>query len=244
MLRLRLPPSWPRPSRAGSLLVAAGLLLPGCAGLTGPRDAGSWFVARGADMMDTVGVRLGVGVGLGAYARITQSAQLGFMLRGPAETELVGASETARSDRFEVRGVPCVMVGTIGRYGGLWSERSREVMIPFYSTRDEVPGPIRRRIIAGVVPLDGEADNWRGSVGAGLHLVVLGVEAEVRPFEFLDFFAGLLGYDPSADDVPVAPAPEGEADPGAVPAAGVGSDAGGGAGAGTGAGSGAGSSAG
>ena len=207
-----------------ALLLAPALALSGgCAGLTGPRDAGSWLGARGADMMDVVGVRLGVGVGLGAYVRITQSAQLGFMLRGPAETELVGASETARNDSFEVRGVPCVMVGTIGRYGGLWSERSSEVMIPFYSTRDALHSPIRRAIIAGVVPLDGRADNWRGEIGAGLHLVILGAEAEVRPLELVDFFAGLLGYDPSGDDVPVGeagpgpPAPSAPA-PGGAPA--------------------------
>jgi hypothetical protein len=202
---VRFPPAW--------LLAPLLAVLGGCAGLTGPRDAVSWLGARGADMMDVVGLRLGVGVGLGAYARVTESAQLGFMLRGPAETQLVGASESARDDSFEVRGVPCVMVGTIGRYGGLWSERSREVMIPFYSTRDGVYSPIHRSIIAGVVPLDGAADNWRGSVGAGLHAVILGAEAEVRPWELLDFLAGLLGYDPSGDDVPV-----GEAGSGAVPA--------------------------
>jgi hypothetical protein len=202
----------PRPAHVlGPLLLTLACLagLAGCAGITGPRDASSWLEARGADMMDVVGVRLGVGVGLGAYVRITESAQLGFMLRGPAETALVGESESAQSDSFEVRGVPCVMVGTIGRYGGLWSERSREVMIPFYSTRDGVYSPIRRWIIAGVVPLDGRADNWRGSIGAGLHAVIIGAEAEVRPWELVDFFAGLLGYDPGGDDVPVGEAGSG-----------------------------------
>ena len=40
-------------------------------------------------------------------------------------------------------------------------------------------------------------------MGAGLHLLLLGVEAEVHPFEIIDFVAGLVGYDPSGDDVPV-----------------------------------------
>ena len=211
-----------KPSLALLLAPVLALLLGGCAGITGPRDAHSWLSARGADMMDVFGLRLGVGVGLGAYVRITESAQLGFMLRGPAETELVGASETARNDSFEVRGVPCVMVGTIGRYGGLWSERSREVMIPFYSTRDEVHSPIHRTIIAGVVPLDGRADNWRGEIGGGVHLIIIGAEAEVRPLELIDFFAGLLGYDPAGDDVPVGEAGSGEpAPPAPAPGAGT-----------------------
>ena len=186
---------------APALLLLA--LLPACVGGTGRRDVGSWMEARGADFMDMVGVRVGVGVGLGVYVRATEWLQLGFMRRGPTETSLVGGSGTVREESFRVRGVPCAMFGTIGRYGGLWTESTREVMLPGYSNRFDVVSPIRREIIAGVVPLDGLADDWEASFGLGVHAIVLGLEAEVRPLQIVDFIAGLLGYDPAGDDVPV-----------------------------------------
>ncbi len=186
------------------LLLLPVLLASGCAGLTGRRDVGSWFEARGADVMDVFGVRLGVGVGVGAFVRATEYAQLGFMVRGPSEATLVGASETSRSDSFRVRSVPCLELGTIGRYGGLWYDSTREVMLPGWSSRDAARSPIRREIIAGFVPVDGRLDDWRGEIGVGLHVFVFGFEAELRPFEVVDLLGGLVGYDPSGDDVPVA----------------------------------------
>jgi len=199
---------------AAALALALPLLLaPGCAGLTGRRDLSSWFEARGADLMDVFGARVSVGVGLGVYVRATEYAQLGFMMRGPAEATLVGATETARSDSFQVRGVPCLMFGTIGRYGGLWFDSHREYMVPGWSSRDEPRSPIHRDVIAGIVPLDGRADDWRGAFGFGLHAFLVGVEAEVRPWQAIDFLGGLVGYDPSGDDVPVAGADSGGAAP-------------------------------
>lgn len=189
--------------RRSAVLAVLLLALPACAGLTGRRDLGSWFEARGADLMDVVGVRVGVGVGLGAYVRATEYLQLGLMRRGPSEQSLVGGSGSVREEAFQVRGVPCAMFGTIGRYGGLWTETSREIMLPGYSNRDSVVPPIRREIVAGVVPLDGQADDWQASFGAGVHALILGLEAEVRPLQVIDFFGGLLGYDPAGDDVPV-----------------------------------------
>jgi hypothetical protein len=186
---------------AAVLLLA---VLPACVGPAGRRDLGSWLEARGADAMDVVGVRLGVGIGLGAYVRATEWAQLGLMRRGPADSALVGGSSgSVRDEGFRVRGVPCAMFGTIGRWGGLWTETSREIMLPAYSNRGDVVPPIRREVVAGAVPLDGLADDWRFAFGAGVHAVILGVEAEVRPLQVLDFLGGLLGYDPSGDDVPV-----------------------------------------
>jgi len=190
-----------RSARCTVLLLAA--LLPACVGGTGRRDLGSWMEARGADVMDLVGIRIGVGIGLGAYVRATEYLQLGIMYRGPTETSLVGRSGSVREEGFQVRGVPCAMFGTIGRYGGLWTESSHEIMLPGYSNRADVVPPIRREIVAGVVPLDGLADDWEASFGAGAHVLILGVEAEVRPLQLLDFIAGLLGYDPAGDDVPV-----------------------------------------
>ncbi len=188
---------------AHALLLA--LLLPalGCAGATGRLDVGSWFEARGADLMDTVGVRVGVGVGLGAYARVTRYAQLGFMFRGPAERSLVGGSESARSQDFQPRALPCLMFGTIGRYGGLWTENTRELMLPGWSNRDGLRSPIQRESLSGSVSHDGSADGWEHELAVGLHVILLGAEVGVRPFQIVDFFAGLFGYDPSGDDVPV-----------------------------------------
>lgn len=186
---------------AAVLLLAA--LLPGCVSAAGRRDLGSWLEARGADAMDVVGLRIGVGIGLGAYVRATEWAQLGLMRRGPSESSLVGGSGSVREEGFRVRGVPCAMFGTIGRWGGLWTESSREIMLPAYSNRGDVIPPIRREIVAGAVSLDGSQDDWRWSLGAGVHAVILGLEAEVRPMQVLDFLGGLLGYDPSGDDVPV-----------------------------------------
>jgi hypothetical protein len=196
------PMNQPTAARA---MLALLLLLPltGCAGLAGRRDAVSWLEARGADAMDIFGVRLGVGVGLGAWVRATEYAQLGFMFRGPGESRLVISSETAHNEDFRARGVPCVMTGTIGRYGGLWFESSREVMVPLYSNRDEAQSPIRREAVAGVVSPDGRLDDWRGSFGVGAHLLLVGAEFELRPWQIVDFLAGLAGYDPSGDDVPV-----------------------------------------
>jgi hypothetical protein len=190
-----------RPTAALAVLLLAAL--PACAGLTGRRDLGSWFEARGADLMDVVGVRVGVGIGLGGYVRATEWAQLGIMRRGPSEQSLVGGSGSVREEGFRVRGVPCAMFGTIGRYGGLWTETSREIMLPGYSNRGDVTPPIRREVVAGVVPLDGLDDDWQASFGAGVHLLILGFEAEVRPLQVIDFVGGLLGYDPAGDDVPV-----------------------------------------
>ena len=202
-----------RASVLSRLVLAVGLAgaASGCAGLTGPRDTGSWLEARGADFMDIFGVRLAVGPGLGAYVRATEYLQLGAMYRGPSESQLVGAADSPGEDSFRVRGVPCLMFGTIGRWGGLWTERSREVMVPGYSNRDEPRSPIRRESIAGIVPEDGRADNWRASFGLGVQVVILGAEAEVRPLEIFDFLGGLVGYDPATDDVPVLEpdAPEG-----------------------------------
>jgi hypothetical protein len=188
------------------------LLLAGCAGPSGRRDVGSWLEARGADLMDTVGARVAVGPGLGVMARATRWLQLGAMLRGPSEQDLAGAS-TGAGDEFTMRSVPCFMFGTIGRYGGAWFETSRELAIPGYSTRDDVLGGIQRNIIAGVVSLDGRDDRWEWSLALGAHLLLLGADVEVRPLEALDFLAGLVGYDPSGDDVPVAPGGE-AGDPG------------------------------
>jgi len=156
-----------------------------------------WVEARGADFMDIFGVRVAFGAGLGAYVRVTEYAQLGFQLRGPSEEGLPKPRDS------DLRSVRCVVVGTNGRYGGAWYESSREYMFPGWSTRNSDLLHIDREVIAGYVSPHGRLDAWRGAVGAGLHLLLIGAEAEVHPFEIIDFVAGIAGYDPSGDDVPV-----------------------------------------
>lgn len=183
------------------LLPLAGLLLllgaSGCAAV-GPRDAQGWFEARGADVMDVVGVRVAFGTGLGAYVRATRYVQLGAVYKGPAERDLPHPKDAS------LRSVPVFTFGTIGRYGGAWFEASQEWMLPGWSSRDGDPLLIDREVIAGYVTPHGRGDEWAQSFGLGAHLFLVGAEAEVRPWEIVDLVAGLVGYDPSGDDVPVA----------------------------------------
>ena len=173
----------------------------GCAVSQGPTDGPGWLEARGADFLDMFGVRLSLGAGLGAYARATEFAQLGFMKKGPAEQDLPAPQGGS------ARAVPCVVIGNIGRYGGMWFESSTEGMLPGWSTRDivrevESRPLIVRENISGYVTPHGEYDDWRWSLGLGLHLIVAGLEAELRPLQIVDFFAGIAGFDPAGDDLP------------------------------------------
>ncbi len=157
-----------------------------------------WMEARGADFMDMFGVRVAFGAGLSAYVRATEYVQLGFVMRGPDQRALPKPEDSS------LRSVPCFMVGTIGRYGGAWFDATRELMFPGWSSRDSNKLHIDREVIAGYVSPHGKLDSWRGSVGLGVHLVLIGVEAEITPYEIWDFVGGLVGYDPSGDDVPVS----------------------------------------
>jgi len=170
---------------------------PGCISSAGPRDTIGWLEARGADVMDVVGVRVALGTGLGAHVRATRYLALGATWIGPTERELPHPKDG------HLRSVPCFVFGTIGRYGGAWFEASKEYMLPGWSTRDVDPLFIEREVIAGYVTPHGEADNWEQAFGVGAHLFLVGADVEVRPWEILDFVAGLVGYDPSSDDVPV-----------------------------------------
>jgi hypothetical protein len=189
------------PARLIACLVLAAAMAPGCAVSQGRRDPPGWLAARGADFMDIVGLRVYVGPGLGAYVRATQYVQLGILKKGPGEQDL----PAPKGD--DLRAIPCVGFGTIGRYGGLWLEGSSEVMFPGWSSRDRAPSAesplaIRRETLAGYVAPHGELDMWRESFGLGAHLLLAGVEAEVRPFQLIDFLGGIAGYDPAGDDLP------------------------------------------
>ena len=184
-----------------SLLLLGAVIAPGCAMSQGHRDAPGWLAARGADLMDIVGVRVAVGPGLGAYVRATQYLQFGIIKKGPGERDLPSPKGG------EPRAVNCFVFGTIGRYGGAWFESSTEVMFPGWSSRDrrltaDKGLAIDRDVIAGYVSPHGEHDMWREAFGVGAHLILIGAEVEVRPFQLLDFLLGIGGYDPAGDDLP------------------------------------------
>ena len=187
-----------RSRRSHTLSLAVLVLACGCSSLPGRRDVSSWFEARGADLMDIASVRVGLGVGLGGYARATHIVQLGFMSRGPADVRSIEGPATDSGAATRPRAVPVWMFGTWGRYGGAWWDSTREIMLPGYSVRD-----VRREVLAGRVSPDGLDDPWRSSFGVGVHAILLGLEAEVRPFEAIDFVGAFFGLDPSGDDVPI-----------------------------------------
>jgi hypothetical protein len=188
-----------RTRRQLAVLLILLAVAPGCA-TTGARDLPGWAEARGADLMDVIGLRVALGPGLGAYLRLTEVAQLGYLSIGEAELYLPSPQGAS------LRAFPAVVFGLRGRYGGLWFESSTEFMLPGFSTRDYTvvnvrERPIQRESIAGYVTPNGEYDDWRYELGLGVHLIVVGIQFEVRPLQGIDFIAGLLGYDPAGDDV-------------------------------------------
>lgn len=168
---------------------------------TGPRDVSGWTEARGADLMDIFGLRIAVGPGLGATVRVTEALQFGYMAMGQAELSLPSPKGVS------LRGFPAVVFGMRGRYGGIWYESSQELMLPGFSSRDYGARtvhdrPIQREVISGYVTPHGQHDNWQYEIGLGAHFLAVGVQAEVRLLEALDFLAGLLSFDPAGDDLP------------------------------------------
>ncbi len=146
---------------------------------------GGWFSARGLDLAEIASVRVGVGPGLLANARITRFVAVGAGRLGPAITNLFGFW------------VPCWQFGSCRREIGLWTERRVELgLSTLYS------------IDVDAVPLAGNRRTFgmeaRGTfdVGAELYLALVGLAAEVRPDEALDFVAGIFGFDPAGDDPP------------------------------------------
>lgn len=180
--------------RIPAVLLLASLLV-GCAS-PGPRDLGGWLEARGADVLDTIGLRLTAGPGFGIYVRATEYLQFGYMAVGPSEGEL------PRPEGEDLRGVPCFVTGLRGRYGGAWFEQSEEILLPALSSRDVVDEAIRRETLGGYITPHGEYDDWRYEFGVGVHAVLIGVQAEVRPHQVLDLVLGLLGFDILGDDIP------------------------------------------
>ncbi len=158
----------------------------------GRGDVGEWLSARGLDLIDLFSLRIGVGPGLLAHARVTEWIALGAGSMGRPESWAGG---------FELRKYG---LGWCRREGGLWSERRAELGIStfYYCETDAAPLGGNRMTF----PPDSRG---RWDVGIEAHLALIGAAAEVRLDEILDFVVGLAGFDPSHDDPsPAQPSPD------------------------------------
>lgn len=146
-----------------------------------------WFAARGMDLSDIASVRVAVGPGLLAHARVTR-----FIAIGAGELGSVAAARQGFTlDHYQF--------GWIKREGGLWTERRVELGIStLYLFEAEGESLAGDRVTFGP-PARRTLD-----VGLDLHLALIGVAAEVRVDEVFDFVAGLFGADPLDDDEPAA----------------------------------------
>ncbi len=146
---------------------------------------GGWFAARGLDLADVASVRVGVGPGLLANARVTRFVAVGAGRLGPAITNLFGFY------------APCFQFGSWRREVGLWTERRVELGISTLYSIDVDPG-----LRAGNRVTFGADMRETFDVGAELYFALVGLAAEVRPDQAIDFAVGLFGFDPAGDDPP------------------------------------------
>ncbi len=138
---------------------------------------------RGLDLLDMFSFRITFGPGIRAHARVTKPLQIGLGYMGPNESKTMGST-------FSV-----YKIGYLKREGGLWEEDTVELGIgPFYYY------DTRGRRIGGNKTVFSEDDRRLWDVGAALHLLLAGAEAEVRIDEILDFVTGFFGIDLLDDD--------------------------------------------
>lgn len=138
---------------------------------------------RGMDLLDTFSFRISAGPGIRGHARVTKFVQAGVGYMGPAEGRTMGHT------------FPVYKLGYLKREGGLWKERTVELGISlfyYYQTEGEHLGGNKYNF--------GPEDRGFWEIGAALHWLLLGAEAEIRPLEIVDFFGGIFGYDPMDDD--------------------------------------------
>ncbi len=146
-------------------------------------DVLDYLAARGFDLLDIASARLAVGPGLLAHARATRWLAIGAGSIGKAEWWASG---------FEL---PNYGVGWLLRQGGAWIERRAEIGIStFYYCESE------SQVLGGnrtTFPPECRGDF---DFGGEVHFALVGLAVEARPDEFLDFLAGLAGFDPRGDD--------------------------------------------
>lgn len=138
---------------------------------------------RGMDFLDTFSFRLSAGPGIRGHFRVTKYVQAGIGYMGPAEGKTMGHT------------FPVYKLGYLKREGGLWKERTAELGISlfyYYQTEGERLGGNKYNF--------GPEDRGPWEIGAALHWLLIGAEAEIRPLEIIDFFGGFFGHDMMDDD--------------------------------------------
>jgi hypothetical protein len=169
----------------GAMFVVAALAGAGCAADPDGTTAQTrgWFAARALDLSDVVAVRVAVGPGLLAHARVTR-----FVAIGAGELGSVAAGRPSFTlDHYQL--------GWIKREGGLWTERRVELgLSTMYSFDAE------GETLAGDRVTFGPPSRHTFDVGADVHLALIGLAVDVRIDEALDFIGGLFGADLLDDD--------------------------------------------
>ena len=128
-----------------------------------------WLPNRVFDLLDVVRLRLRIGPGLGAGARVTEVADITL---GGWSSVFVGIPGP--------RGRPVINWPI-----GLETYAGAELSVLDASTEDDEHAP----------------NYGPAEVGLGLHLLILGLEVGVEPWEAVDFIVGLAFFDPVGDDL-------------------------------------------
>lgn len=128
-----------------------------------------WLPNRVFDVLDVVRLRLRLGPGLGAGARVTEVADITL---GGWSSVFVGIPGP--------RGRPVINWPI-----GLETYAGAELSVLDASTEDDEHAP----------------NYGPAEVGLGLHLLILGLEVGVEPWEAVDFIVGLAFFDPVGDDL-------------------------------------------
>jgi len=149
-----------------------------------PARRGSYLGNRGRDAADILGLRVSFGKGLVFNPQVTKYLMVGF-------------------ENYEVK-----KFGFYGRHYGVWKERNLGGGILWYYDNYG----FKRWPVSGNMPVveEPDHDNIRGfksyrgerdigDIGVTVHCVI-GFGFEIRGFELLDFFTGIVGVDIAGDD--------------------------------------------
>ena len=182
--RLRRVPG-PRASLPLSVLLLSALLAPGCA-------SANWLGDRARDFAQIFDADVSVGTGIRAYAGVSHVAQFGLgWTKGTHAGLRDGTPASWQEERSEL-GLGPFFLDEVDLSGGsalLVGHRTARFGETGYV---EHPLEISSATATDRRPLD---------VGVGFHLLFFGASVEFRAAEFLDFLGGLVGLDPSADDL-------------------------------------------
>ncbi len=168
----------------GSCLLTLALL-PGCAQTT----AGDYLMNRGGDLSDALRLNLKAGQGIGWKFEATRLVHAGFLWENGAyaagfgNRELAWWQESALSWGLVLgHHQETILRGMNGRYSGSYG---------WNFSKD-----------GGSAFEMAEPDNFLDLLGfRGTVMLLVGIDAELRVGELLDFVVGLFQFDPSGDDV-------------------------------------------